>query len=219
MKTVLSVSIFTLLLSCSAIGESNAQPATDHQVIKPVEPVPDNNHAIFKLGNTRLILNLVDFYNHFATKSLTKGSLAEAEETLLKKAIPLSVRYGSPQSTYNCFMALAKCYLGQKMYTQAKWYFIQSNIAAQKAKYRKGEVLSLIQLAGLKKTIGDDSLALADLKEAQRIAVAIKYKTILPGIKKSIAAFPATAKKSAPPAKSVDAADNKIAVKTGSANQ
>lgn len=212
MKTYLSVIIN--LFFCSSIAAQSSSGIVFR--VEPAHPLEDNYNAVFKLGNARLLSNLVVFYNHLASKSVKKGSLAEAEETLLKKSIPLSIRYGNAQTNYNCFMALAKCYVGQKKYTPAKWYYIQSNIAAQKAKYPKGEVLSLIQLANLKKTIGDDSLALADFKAAEKIAVAIKLKTALPGIRKSIAALPQKEKNTK---KSLEVSEKKVAATTGSANQ
>lgn len=150
----------------------------------------NNMGSIMQLSNARLMSNVIVLYNNLASKSLNMGSLKAAEETLLKKSIPLSIRYGNDRTNYNCFMALAKCYVGQKKYTQAKWYYIQSNISAKKAKYGQGEVLSLMQLARLKKVIGDDKLALNDFKEAEKLAVKINFKSQLPQIRKSIAAFP-----------------------------
>lgn len=150
----------------------------------------NNMNSIMNLSNGKLMSNVIVMYNHLASKSSTKGSLKAAEEMLLKKSIPLSIRYGTDRTNYNCFMALAQCYVDQKKYTQAKWYFIQSNISAKKAKYGRGEVLSLMQLAKLKKVIGDDRLALEDFKEAEKLAIKINFNTQLPLIRKSIATFP-----------------------------
>lgn len=220
MKTSL-YSLAFCFLSGSAAGAELTDHVPDTAVfaITPDEPLPDNYHAVFKLGNAHLTANLVIFYNHLASKSIRKGSLKEAEETLLKRSIPLSIRYGTPRTNYTCFMALAKCYADQKKYTQAKWYFIQSNLAARKARYPKGEVLSLIHLADVKKTIGDHRLALEDLKQAQKIAVAIRLKSLLPGIKKSMVALSSETKQNSASPERTGNSDKQVAGTKGSADQ
>jgi hypothetical protein len=157
-----------------------------------------NMNSIMTMSNARLMANVIVLYNDVAFRSHNMGALKAAEATLLKKSIPLSLRYGNDRTNYNCFMALARCYVDQKKYSQAKWYFIQSNISAKKGKYVHGEVLSLVQLARLKRVIGDHKLALRDLKEAEKLAIKINFKSQLPDIRKRIAAFPG---EEVPPAK------------------
>lgn len=187
------------ILLCSAliILGCRLPAAADHMPGGPARPADNNMHSIMVLSNSRLVSNVIVLYNNLASGSRTKGSLRAAEETLLKKSIPLSIRYGNDRTNYNCFMALASCYADQKKYTQAKWYFIQSNISARKAGYTRGEVLSLVQLARLKRLIGDHQLALDDYREAERLAVRINLKSELPGIRKSIASFGPAAKPAA----------------------
>ena len=155
-----------------------------------MDSLNSNYKAILYESNKPLMSNVLVMYDFLVSKDMRKGSARLAEETLLKKSIPLSIKYGTDKTNYNCFMALAKCYIDQKKYTQAKWYYIQSNISAKKAKYPQGEVLSLMQLAVVKKIIGDDELALQDFKEAEKLAVKINFKSPLMQIRKSIAAFP-----------------------------
>lgn len=195
MKTLL----YTALLSLFGNGvfAGTSKNPDDDPAVRNIRPsaessqiLGDNMRSIMNSSNARLMTNVIVLYNNLASKNLNKGSLRAAEETLLKKSIPLSIRYGNDRTNYNCFMALAQCYVDQKKYTQAKWYYIQSNISAKKAKYGQGEVLSLMQLAKLKKVIGDDKLALNDFKEAERLAVKLNFKSQLPLIRKSIAAFP-----------------------------
>lgn len=196
MKILIYSTLLTVFGNIS-FAAANSRTHGDDPAVRLIQPsanseqtLGDNMSSIMNLSNAKLMSNVIVLYNNLASKSLNKGSLKAAEETLLKKSIPLSIRYGNDRTNYNCFMALAKCYVDQKKYTQAKWYYIQSNISAKKAKYGQGEVLSLMQLARLKKVIGDDKLALDDFKEAEKLAVKINFKSQLPQIRKSIAAFP-----------------------------
>ncbi|HEY1006387.1 MAG TPA: tetratricopeptide repeat protein [Sphingobacteriaceae bacterium] len=192
MKIFFYTTLFALAgLTCAAAD--NGLPASG---VEPERPLDNNMNSIMILSNSKLVSNVIVLYNSLASKNRTKGSLKAAEETLLKKSIPLSIRYGNDRTNYNCFMALATCYADQKKYTQAKWYFIQSNISAKKAGYSRGEVLSLVQLAKLKRLIGDHRLALDDFREAEKLAERINFKSELPGIRKSIASF-GTAEKTA----------------------
>ena len=196
MKILIYTALLSVIGNLSFAAAKSGHPGDDPAVrliqhsAGSSQTLGDNMSSIMYLSNARLMSNVIVLYNNMASKSLNKGSLKAAEETLLKKSIPLSIRYGNDRTNYNCFMALAKCYVDQKKYTQAKWYYIQSNISAKKAKYGQGEVLSLMQLAKLKKVIGDDKLALSDFKEAEKLAVKINFKSQLPQIRKSIAAFP-----------------------------
>ncbi len=185
MKIFISTALF-VLAGLTSVASDNALPASGGE---PAQPLDNNMSSLMILSNSKLVSNVLILYNSLATKSRTKGSLKAAEETLLTKSIPLSIRYGNDRTNYNCFMALATCYADQKKYTPAKWYFIQSNISAKKAGYARGEVLSLIQLAKLKRLIGDDQLALDDFREAEKLAERINFKSELPGIRKNIASF------------------------------
>lgn len=184
--------IFTLFTLSSFAGDSQLKTDSDTTVVlsKHYTGLPNSNYIALNERNATLhFAKIITLYNYFAAKSLKKGSSKTAEQTLLKKSIPLSLRYGTNQSDYNCFMALANIYVGQKKYSQAKWYFIQSNTSAKKGNYSKGEVLSLMRLAYVKRMIGDNSLALKDLKEAERIAVKNKLKSSLPEIRRTIKAY------------------------------
>ena len=184
--------IFTLLATFSFAAASHLKIEPDTTVALSQQytletGLPNSNYiALMERNATRHFSKVITFYNYLAAKSSKGGSLKTAEATMLKKSIPLSLRYGTDQSDYTCFMALADNYVSQKKYSQAKWYYIQSNSSAKKGKNSKGEVLSLMKLAYVKKTIGDNSLAIQDLKLAEKIAVKNKFKTSLPEIRKNI---------------------------------
>jgi hypothetical protein len=191
---ILSI-IYTLAASFSFAAVNNVNAKADTTVVLTQQysletGLPNSNYiAINQRNASRHFVKVITLYNNLASKSLKKGSLKDAEETLLKKSIPLSLRYGNDLSNYNCFMALAKVYVDQKKYTQAKWYFIQSNTSALKGKNSKGQVMSLIKLAHVKGLVGDKTLALQDLKQAEKIAIKTNYKSSLPEIRKAIASL------------------------------
>lgn len=195
MKKLSLITIFTLITALSFAGNTQLGSESDttvalsqHYTIQ--NGLPNSNYtAIIERNATRHFSKVMGLYNSFMSKSLKKGSLEEAEETLLRKTIPLSLRYGTDLSDYNCFMSLGKVYIEQKKYSQAKWYFIQSNTSAIKGKNNKGQVLSLIKMAEVKGLIGDNVLAVQDLKLAEKIALKSNYKSSLPEIKKAMALY------------------------------
>ena len=186
----------SIIFACASIFSfgANSQFNTDSNstVAFPAQSggLPNSNFIAINERNATLhFTKVVALYNDFAAKSLKKGSSKTAEHMLLKRSIPLSLRYGTNESDYDCFMALANIYVGQKKYSQAKWYFIQSNESAKKGNYSKGEILSLMRLAYVKRLIGDNTLALQDLKLAEKIAAKTKHKTYLTQIRKTIKAY------------------------------
>ena len=181
---IINLSIILILITAVSFAANTPLPLKSDTTVALSQQysletgLPNSNYlAINELNASRHFSKVIALYNYFTSKNLKKGSLKAAEETLLKKTIPLSLRYGTDLSNYNSFMALAKIYLDQKKYTQAKWYYIQSNTSAIKGQNSKGEVMSLIKLAHVKGFIGDNSLALRDLKQAEEIAINTKHKT------------------------------------------
>ena len=74
------------------------------------------------------------------------------------------------------FDALAKVYLAQKKYSQAKWFTLQSNTLSRIKKDVPNTIASLIVLATVKGDIADYDLAAKDLNEALQIAQANHMK-------------------------------------------
>jgi hypothetical protein len=187
--------IFTLIAITSFAADSQFKSEFDKTVALSQQSsletgLPNSNYvALTEKNATRHFAKTITLYNYLAAKSVKNGSLKTAEKTLISGSIPLSLRYGTDQSDYTCFMALAGVYVNQKKYSQAKWYYIQSNTSAKKGNNNKGQVLSLIQLAQVKRAIGDNTLAIQDLKQAEKIAVKYKFKTSLPEIRSNIKAY------------------------------
>lgn len=92
----------------------------------------------------------------------------EAEQIIFKKGLPLS-KWSKP-TRLKCFSALADIYMAQKRYSEAKWYYLQANRAAEYLEDQQSKVSSLIKIAQVKTTLGDQAQALDDYKTAERLA-------------------------------------------------
>lgn len=73
------------------------------------------------------------------------------------------------------FDHLAKVYLAQKKYSQAKWFILQSNSLSRVKNDNQNIIASLITLAKIKAEAGDSKLAMSDLDEAIRISAKNNY--------------------------------------------
>src|SRR3569833_1506803 len=73
------------------------------------------------------------------------------------------------------FDHLAKVYLAQKKYSQAKWFILQSNSLSRAKNDNPNIIASLITLAKIKSEAGDAKLAMGDLDEAIQITAKNKY--------------------------------------------
>ncbi|OKS88896.1 hypothetical protein RG47T_4374 [Mucilaginibacter polytrichastri] len=74
-------------------------------------------------------------------------------------------------ASYN-FSDLALLYVQQNRYSEAKWYFLQSNFLSRQQNNDKLTINNLMNLAGVKSDIGDFVLAQQDLLEARDMASA-----------------------------------------------
>jgi tetratricopeptide (TPR) repeat protein len=110
----------------------------------------------------------------------SQKSYTHAESLVLRRALPLYY-YGlkDKNGTIRCYDQLADTYHQQKKFTQAKWFYIQSNMLARKINSPLEVVKSLINLANVKMSIGDYHLALSDYKEAEQISLKYKFKNQL----------------------------------------
>ncbi len=92
------------------------------------------------------------------------------------------------------FDGLAKVYLSQKKYSQAKWFVLQSNSLSRSKKDVPNIISSLMMLATVKGEIKDYALAIKDLDEAQRLAETHHYQQIELNVLKNYALLYSAAK-------------------------
>jgi len=95
----------------------------------------------------------------------------EAEEMLLKRVLMKSFRLRDQNSEMQAYYQLGKNYLAMRKKTEALWFFLQARELAKKLKYKEDELKCLLMISKLKVNEGNFSLALSDLKEAEKIIV------------------------------------------------
>lgn len=110
----------------------------------------------------------------------------EAENLVLKKALPLFTRQGNREGRVNSFQALAAIYHQQNRYSEAKWFYIQANTLARKINDKNNIISSLINLGRIKYALGQYPLALKDYKEAELLASKNKNIVKLMEVKSSL---------------------------------
>lgn len=131
--------------------------------------------------------NLAEAYMNLSSILTAQKRYKEAEALIMKKALPLYYyKLQNKIGAMKCYDQLAEIYALQKRYSEAKWFNIQSNMLARKINNPAGIINSLINLAHVKMSIGDNQLALRDLKEAEQLSVSIKYKSKLAEIKNGL---------------------------------
>jgi len=132
--------------------------------------------------------SLAEGYMSLANLWTIQKNFQEAETMVLKKALPLYFyKLKDKSGTIKCYDQLALIYQQQKRFSEAKWFYIQSNTLARKMNDSSGIVNSLINLAHVKMSIGDHLLALRDIREAEQLSLKHKYTYKLIEIKNDLA--------------------------------
>lgn len=108
----------------------------------------------------------------------------EAAEDIVMKTAQHNMRFRVyTDASYN-FSELARLYILQNKFSEAKWYLLQSNIISRQQNDNKHTIENLIDLAMIKADIGDYALAAEDLTEAYNIACVNKFNEYLTEIEK-----------------------------------
>jgi len=147
------------------------------------------SHALVDISaSIRSNSSLAEGYMSLAKLWTIQKNFQEAETMVLKKALPLYFyKLKDKSGTIKCYDQLALIYQQQKRFSEAKWFYIQSNTLARKMNDPSGIVNSLINLAHVKMSIGDHLLALGDIKEAEQLSLKHKYNYKLIEIKNDLA--------------------------------
>src|SRR5690606_2133257 len=93
----------------------------------------------------------------------------EAEDMLLKRILMKSFRLSDRRSEMQAYYQLGKTYLAMRKKTEALWFFLQARDFAKKMKSKEDELKCLLMISKLKVNERNYSLALSDLKEAEKI--------------------------------------------------
>jgi len=128
--------------------------------------------------------NLGESYLNLASIWTAQKRYKEAEAIIINKALPLfSYKIHDKIGAMRCYDQLAEIFHKQKRFSEAKWFYIQSNMVARKINNSPGIVSSLVSLGHVKMSIGDHQLALSDFREAEKLSIANKYQFKLVEIK------------------------------------
>jgi len=142
------------------------------------------------LDSLKLLLKLkyeyfkAPLYTEIASRYLkfdsvsTENVLAYKENEALKYTMMALHQYNKHEDSTGLrvsFDALAKIYLQQKKYSQAKWFILQSNTISRYKNDVPEIITSLITLSVIKCEIKDYKLAAGDLEEALQLCIKHRY--------------------------------------------
>lgn len=151
------------------------------------EAIRFNQNILQLASETRNNRNLAEAYLNLAYLWTAQQKFKDAETIIMKKALPLTYyTLHDKISVIRCYDLLAELYQAQKRYSEAKWFYIQSNTLARKINNPNGIVNSLVSLAHVKMSIGDHQLALRDIREAEQLSISNKYQFKLVEIKNDL---------------------------------
>lgn len=93
----------------------------------------------------------------------------KAEDLILKRVLLACYNTNNKDGEALCYYHLGKSYLGQKKFTESKWFFIQSNTLYKKLNQKRGVIKTLLMLSKTKNRINDYQLALKDILIAKAL--------------------------------------------------
>ena len=163
MKLIFTILFFALAFSASAQWYRVDQLIKKKVIRTPVEQLNDRYIARFSAEEfPHLKIHAISF-------APTEYSVDAAENVVMKEA-QHNMRFRIyADASYN-FSELARLYMLQSRFSEAKWYLLQSNNISRQQNDDKHTVANLVALADIKLAIGDFDLAQQDLEEAHDIA-------------------------------------------------
>lgn len=130
---------------------------------------------------------LGEAYLNLASIWTAQKKYKDAEAIIMDKALPLfAYKIHDKLGSMRCYDQLAEIFVLQKRFSEAKWFYIQSNMVARKLNNSTGIVNSLVSLGHVKMSIGDHHLALTDFREAEQLSISNKYRFKLVEIKNDL---------------------------------
>lgn len=110
----------------------------------------------------------------------------EAAENMVMRDAQHNMRFRVYNDASYNFSELAKLYIQQNRYSEAKWYLLQSNIISRQQNDDKHTIDNLIALAMIKSDLGDYNQAQEDLTEARGMAALRGFTTDVATIEKKM---------------------------------
>ena len=158
--------LILLGLFCAISISASAQWFTKHERFPQLPQVQDN--SISRFTKVELRRN-----QKIGTKTVPPSEYnMDLAEHFVMKTAQHNMRFRIyDMASYN-FSDLARLYVQQNRFSEAKWYFLQSNFLSRQQNNDKLTINNLMNLAGVKADIGDFILAQQDLFEARDMAAA-----------------------------------------------
>jgi len=150
-----------------------------HQRFPPIPQVKD--HSIERLPVATLKTKKIKMPRF----ELSDYSLEAAERQITKTA-QHNMRFREYNDASYNFSELANLYLQQSRFTEAKWFFLQSNNISRAQSDDRHTISNLIGLATIKACLGDCAQAQEDLTEAHEMALTRGFRIELLQIEKKI---------------------------------
>jgi tetratricopeptide (TPR) repeat protein len=122
-------------------------------------------------------------YVNIARIKVLQQKYEDAEYYILRKAFPLFGRMGNKNGRMICFENLAQAYTNQNRLSEAKWYYLQANLMANKLNDVSAQVATLLNIGQIKGKLGETEMALENYKEAEVLAKEYNYISKLIEIK------------------------------------
>lgn len=111
----------------------------------------------------------------------------QAAENMVMRTAQHNMRFRVYNDASYNFSELAKLYIQQNRYSEAKWYLLQSNIISRQQNDDKHTIANLMDLATIKSELGDYAQAQQDLTEAHDMASVRGFNVDLTAIEKKMA--------------------------------
>lgn len=162
--------IFLIICFCtSGLSASSQWYRIDLKLIKH-ERFPlieqSDDHSILRLSCTNLIKPVIIHSLHLDRSEYSY----QAAENLVMRTAQHNMRFREYDNASYNFSELARLYIRQNRFSEAKWYLLQSNLIARERNDNKLTILNLIDLSTIKADIGEYIMAQQDLMEAYTIA-------------------------------------------------
>jgi hypothetical protein len=110
----------------------------------------------------------------------------QAAENMVMRSAQHNMRFRVYNDASYNFSELARLYIQQNRYSEAKWYLLQSNIISRQQNDDKHTIANLMDLATIKSELGDYNQAQQDLTEAHDMASIRGFKDDVSAINKKM---------------------------------
>ncbi|MDB4921913.1 tetratricopeptide repeat protein [Mucilaginibacter sp.] len=173
--------IFICCMFCLSASAQWYNVLKSHKRFPLIEQVTDHS-----LSRIRISPVLKPGKVHNTTLDRSEYSFQAAENMVMRTA-QHNMRFRVYNDASYNFSELAKLYIQQNRYSEAKWYLLQSNIISRQQNDDKHTIANLMELATIKSELGDYTQAQQDLTEAHDMAKVRGFNMDVTAIEKKMA--------------------------------